>query len=111
MDFAPSAKGQEYLERLQAFMEERVSPAEPVYHEWRAKAGYDNHEVPPVVEELKVEARERGMWTLFRRAVSGLTNLEYAPLAEVMGRSIHIAPDATNSPALDTGNMEALHMF
>src|SRR4051794_5894326 len=111
MDFAPSAKAADYLGRLHDFMDAAVYPAEPVYHEWREKAGYGNHDLPPVVEELKAQARARGLWNLFLPDVSGLTNLEYAPLAEVMGRSVHLAPEATNCAAPDTGNMEVLHLF
>ena len=72
------------------------------------------HDLPPVVEELKAEARERGLWNLFlpdERWGAGLSNLEYAPLAELTGRSIEIAPEALNCAAPDTGNMEVLAMF
>ncbi|MBC8058326.1 MAG: acyl-CoA dehydrogenase family protein, partial [Rhizobiales bacterium] len=71
----------------------------------------DDHTVPPVVEELKVQARERGLWNLFLPSESGLTNLEYAPLAELTGWSMEIAPEVTNCAAPDTGNMETLHLF
>ena len=84
-----SAKGAEYHERLTEFMVERVIPAEESYEQYRREAGPDDHTVPPVVEELKAEAKERGLWNLFLPSESGLTNLEYAPLAEEMegGRS------------------------
>src|SRR3954470_20340590 len=111
MDFAHSAKAADYLGRLQQFMDSHVYPAEPVYVEQRRRAGRDDHTVPPVVEELKVEARKRGLWNLFLPDVSRLSNLDYAPLAELMGRSIEIAPEATNCAAPDTGNMEVLHLF
>jgi acyl-CoA dehydrogenase len=111
MDFEPSAKARDYLERLQAFMDERVFPAEAAYEEYRREKGYGDHTLPPVVEELKAEARERGLWNLFLPDVSGLSNLDYAPLAEVTGWSPHIAPEAINCAAPDTGNMEVLHMF
>jgi acyl-CoA dehydrogenase len=111
MDFEPSAKAKDYLARLQAFMDERVYPAEGLYEEYRREKGYGDHTLPPVVEELKAEARERGLWNLFLPDVSGLTNLEYAPLAELTGWSINIAPEALNCAAPDTGNMEVLHMF
>ena len=110
MDFAHSARALEMQERLSAFMAERVYPAEPVYAEQRRTAT-DPHTLPPVVEELKVEARSRGLWNLFLPDVSGLSNLEYAPLAEIMGHSIAIAPESTNCAAPDTGNMEVLHLF
>jgi acyl-CoA dehydrogenase len=110
MDFAPSAKAQDYAGRLQDFMDSHVFPAERVYHDWRAARGYD-HVVPPVVEELKAEARSRGLWNLFLPDVSGLTNVEYAGLAEITGWVPHIAPEAINCDAPNTGNMEVLHMF
>jgi acyl-CoA dehydrogenase len=113
MDFAPSATASEHLDRLRAFMDERVFPAEPVYAEQRAKlrAEGDEHTVPPVVEELKAEARRRGLWNLFLPDVSGLSVLDYAPLAELTGWSVELAPEAINCAAPDTGNMEVLHMF
>ncbi|MBO2456750.1 acyl-CoA dehydrogenase family protein [Actinomadura violacea] len=109
MDFALSPKAQDYQERLQEFMDEHVYPAEPVYTAWRAEN--DPHALPPVVQELKAEARERGLWNLFLPDVSGLSNLEYATLAELTGRSPDLAPEAVNCAAPDTGNMEVLHMF
>jgi acyl-CoA dehydrogenase len=111
VDFEPSAKAQDYLVRLQAFMDEKVLPAEPDYEAYRRAAGRDDHTVPPIVEELKAEARARGLWNLFLPDVSGLSNLDYASLAEVTGWSSHIAPEAINCDAPNTGNMEVLHMF
>ncbi|MGC5020150.1 acyl-CoA dehydrogenase family protein [Micromonospora sp. DT47] len=113
MDFEPTARGAEHLKRLQEFMDDHVYPAEPVYAAQRAElaAAGRLHHLPAVVEELKAEARRRGLWNLFLPDVSGLTNLEYAPLAELTGRSIELAPEATNCAAPDTGNMEILHMF
>ena len=67
--------------------------------------------MPPVIEDLKKLAKERGLWNLFLPAESGLTNLEYAPLAELTGWSMEIAPEVTNCAAPDTGNMETLHLF
>ncbi len=109
MDFDLSPKAREYLANLQEFMDEHVYPAEPVYAAWRA--ANDPHEPPPVVEELKAEARRRGLWNLFLPAESGLCVLDYAPLAELTGRSPELAPEALNCAAPDTGNMEVLHMF
>ena len=106
-----SAKAQDYHKRLTAFMTEFVFPAEADYEAYRREAGPDDHTVPPVVEELKMLAKERGLWNLFLPAVSGLTNLEYAPLAELSGWSMEIAPEVTNCAAPDTGNMETLHLF
>ncbi|MBU3751545.1 MAG: acyl-CoA dehydrogenase, partial [Mycobacterium sp.] len=90
---------------------EEVFPAEKLYDDYRAAAGPGDFTVPPVVEELKVKAKQRGLWNLFLPAESGLTNLEYAPLAELTGWSTEIAPEAINCAAPDTGNMEVLHMF
>jgi acyl-CoA dehydrogenase len=115
VDFDFSDRCQELRERLLAFMDEHVYPAEPVYHEQLVSSG-DPHSHPPVIEELKERARELGLWNLFlphadeSAGVPGLSNLEYAPLAEIMGRS-HIAPEACNCAAPDTGNMEVLTLF
>ncbi|MCW2679837.1 MAG: acyl-CoA dehydrogenase domain protein [Frankiales bacterium] len=111
MDFEHSAKAQDYLGRLQDFMDSHVFPAERAYEEYRREKGPEDHTLPPVVEELKVEARSRGLWNLFLPDVSGLTNVEYAALAEVTGWATHIAPEAINCDAPNTGNMEVLHMF
>ncbi|WP_179470379.1 acyl-CoA dehydrogenase family protein [Mycolicibacterium vinylchloridicum] len=106
-----SAKGADYHKRLTDFMVEHVFPAEKSYDEYRAAAGPNDFTVPPVVEELKVLARGQGLWNLFLPSESGLTNLEYAPLAELTGWSTEIAPEAINCAAPDTGNMETLHLF
>ncbi len=94
-------------------MDERVYPAEPVAEEQIAAAG-NPWDAAPVLEELKTEARARGLWNLFHPEEewgAGLSNSDYAPLAEIMGRSIELAPEATNCAAPDTGNMEVLSMF
>jgi acyl-CoA dehydrogenase len=113
MDFALSPAASELRDKLLAFMDERVYPAEPVYREQMAAAG-DAHAHPPIMEELKAEARRRGLWNLFlphrTQWTDGLSNLDYAPLAEVMGRS-PIASEACNCSAPDTGNMEIFTMF
>jgi acyl-CoA dehydrogenase len=111
MDFAMSAKAADYHKRLSAFMTEFVFAAEADYAHYRAEMGANDHTVPPIVEELKVLAKERGLWNLFLPAMSGLTNLEYAPLAELTGWSPEIAPEVLNCAAPDTGNMETLHLF
>ena len=111
MDFALSAKAADYHKRLTDFMVDEVLPAEQSYDEYRAAAGPGDFTVPPVVEELKKKAKAQGLWNLFLPAESGLTNLEYAPLAELSGWSTEIAPEAINCAAPDTGNMEVLHMF
>ncbi|WP_185975948.1 acyl-CoA dehydrogenase family protein [Mycolicibacterium sp. 018/SC-01/001] len=111
MDFAMSAKAADYHQRLTDFMVERVIPAEESYERYRREAGPDDHTVPPVIEELKAEAKSLGLWNLFLPAESGLSNLEYAPLAELTGWSMEIGPEVTNCAAPDTGNMETLHLF
>jgi acyl-CoA dehydrogenase len=112
MDFAPSARATEMLARLQSFLDERVLPAEPVYAEQRRAAAAEGrpHDLPQVVEDLKAEARDRGLWNLFLPEVSGLSLLDYAPLAELSGWSPDLAPEAMNCAAPDTGNMEVLHL-
>jgi acyl-CoA dehydrogenase len=112
MDFAPTDRCRDFTERVEAFMAERVYPSESVYAEQLREAG-DPHAQPAVMEELKVEARERGLWNLFHPDPQwgpGLTNAEYAPLAEILGRSA-IASEACNCSAPDTGNMEVLTLF
>jgi len=110
VDSTLSDRSRELRERLAAFMDEYVYPAEAAYARGRTTS-LDPHHIPPVVEELKVEARSRGLWNLFLPGVSGLSNVEYAPLAELMGRSPVLAAEACNCSAPDTGNMELLHMF
>ncbi|MGY1807548.1 acyl-CoA dehydrogenase family protein [Blastococcus sp. SYSU D00669] len=116
MDFAPDPRTTELATSLQAFLDEEVYPAEKVFAEQVQTSGWDR---PPVIEELKASARERGLWNLFlprehfeRHGYgAGLTNLQYAPLAELTGRSPALAPEAVNSAAPDTGNMELLSLF
>ncbi|HEX7266845.1 MAG TPA: acyl-CoA dehydrogenase family protein [Streptosporangiaceae bacterium] len=116
MDFAYDDRTQEWRERLLAFMAERIFPAEPVFAEQAqvvARSG-DPWRRPPVIEELKAEARRRGLWNLFLAGHpegAGLTNLQYAPLAEITGHSPALAPEALNCAAPDTGNMELLAEF
>jgi acyl-CoA dehydrogenase len=113
MDFALSPRAEELRKRLEAFMDECVYPNEAIYHEQIAESG-DPHVHAPVLDELKLEARERGLWNLFlpheTEWTDGLSNLDYAPLAEITGRS-PLAPEALNCSAPDTGNMELLTMF
>ena len=115
MDFELSDRCKLMRERLLAFMDEHVYPAEAVYHEQLVASG-DPHSHPPIMEELKAHARELGLWNLFlphrnpELSAPGLSNLDYAPLAEIMGRS-HIASEACNCAAPDTGNMEVLTLF
>jgi acyl-CoA dehydrogenase len=115
MDFEFSDRCKELRERLLAFMDEHVYPAESVYHEQLLASG-DPHSHPPVMEELKGWARDLGLWNLFlphggeEFGAPGLSNIDYAPLAEIMGRS-HIASETCNCAAPDTGNMEVLTLF
>jgi acyl-CoA dehydrogenase len=112
MTFEPNARTQELLTRLADFIAERVDPAEAVYAE-QVRAAGDPHFHPPIMEELKAEARTRGLWNLFMPDAdlgAGLTNLEYAPLCELMGQSF-LVQEATNCSAPDTGNMELLAQF
>ncbi len=113
MDLTPSARALELRTELEAFMETHVLPAEQVYAEQRRHLAAQGraHDLPPVVEEVKVAARARGLWNLFLPSESGLSVLDYAGLAEVTGRSPEIAPEALNCSAPDTGNMEVLHLF
>ena len=111
MDFELSPRAQELSAQLWDFLNTRVLPAEAEYDAYRAAAGPDDHTLPPVVERLKVEARERGLWNLFLPAISGLTNVDYASLAEISGWSMDLLPEAMNCQAPDTGNMETIHLF
>jgi len=112
MDFELSDRAKDYRERLQAFLDERVHAAEQVYLE-QVRAADTPHVHPPIMEELKEEARRRGLWNMFLpdpEHGAGLTNVEYAPLAELLGRTF-IGSEACNCSAPDTGNMEVLHQF
>jgi acyl-CoA dehydrogenase len=116
VDFAPDQRTTELAKELQAFLDERVYPAEEEFERQAESSGWSR---PPIMEELKAEARSRGLWNLFLPAEhherhgygAGLTNLQYAPLAELTGRSPWLAPEAVNSAAPDTGNMELLSLF
>ncbi|MBV8779217.1 MAG: acyl-CoA dehydrogenase family protein [Alphaproteobacteria bacterium] len=109
MDFDFSPRTEELRGRLNSFMEREVYPAERLF-EQQLEAAPSRWQIPPVMEELKRKARTEGLWNLFlpeSEMGAGLTNLEYAPLCEIMGRS-PIAPEAFNCSAPDTGNMETL---
>jgi acyl-CoA dehydrogenase len=113
MEFSFDSKTEDLRKQLLDFMDERVYPAEPVYRD-QVRASGDPHFHAPVLEELKTEARARGLWNLFLpndEHGAGLTNTQYAPLAEISGRSPGIAPEAMNCSAPDTGNMEILAQF
>ena len=112
MEFAFSARCLEYREKLLAFMDECIYPNEHLYEQQLVDAG-NPHAQPAIMEELKAEAKKRGLWNLFQPHEGwgpGLSNAEYAPLAEILGRS-PIASEACNCSAPDTGNMEVLTMF
>ena len=113
MDFASDQVTTDLLERLEAFYESRILPAETIYRR-QIEALEDPWQRPAIVEELKSAARSEGLWNLFlpgSERGAGLTNLQYAPLCEVMGRSPFLAPEVFNCSAPDTGNMELLHQF
>jgi hypothetical protein len=99
MEIQPSAKAEELSGLMWDFLNERVLPAEAEYDAYRASVGPNDWTLPPVVEELKTEARARGLWNLFLPDVSGLTNVEYAQLAEISGWSVDILPEAINCQA------------
>ncbi len=114
MDFAINERTEEWRRRLLEFMDERVMPAEAVYAAEMREVGGDPSHHPAVIDELKTEARSRGLWNLFMPGDKwgvGLKVLEYASLAEVTGWSPWIAPEAINCSAPDTGNMEILAEF
>jgi acyl-CoA dehydrogenase len=108
MDFAESPKTVDFKQRLQAFMEEHVYPNEQAYAE-ELNSG-DRWQPIDLIEQLKAKARSEGLWNLFLPSVSGLTNVEYAPLAEMMGR-VFWASEVFNCSAPDTGNMEVLEKY
>jgi acyl-CoA dehydrogenase len=112
MDFEPSERCREFKERLTAFMDEHIYPAEAIYEEQIRASGTPHHQ-PAIIEELKTRARDAGLWNMFLPDAehgAGLSNSDYAPLAEILGRS-RIASEACNCSAPDTGNMEVLTQF
>jgi acyl-CoA dehydrogenase len=112
MDFGYDARTEELRGQLNEFMDAHVYPAEAVFEQQLGERSSEWTTVP-VIEDLKAEARRRGLWNFFLPGShgAGLTNLQYAPLAEITGRSPHLAPEALNCAAPDTGNMEVLAMF
>ncbi|MBX6740838.1 MAG: acyl-CoA dehydrogenase family protein, partial [Acetobacteraceae bacterium] len=112
MDFAYSERVEQLRARLLAFMDEHIYPNEPVYNRQLAEAA-DRWQPVPIVEELKPKAKAAGLWNLFlpeSEHGAGLTNLEYAPLAEIMGR-VPWASEVFNCSAPDTGNMETIERY
>lgn len=113
MDFAHSPRVEELRENLLDFMDTHVYPNEQRHHD-EIEASGDRHHHSSVMQELQEEAKSRGLWNLFlpnEEWGAGLSNLEYAPLAEITGRSPELAPEALNCAAPDTGNMEILAEF
>ena len=115
MDFDYSAKQREWIDRVSAFMEAHVYPAEAVYETQMAEARQDGNPwiVVPVLEDLKAKAKAEGLWNLFLPESdhgAGLSNLEYAPLAEQMGK-VGFASEVFNCSAPDTGNMEVIERY
>jgi acyl-CoA dehydrogenase len=111
MNFEHSDKVKDLQRRLTAFMEEHIYPNESLWHQ-QINSG-DRWQPAPIIEELKPKARAAGLWNLFlpdKKHGAGLTNLEYAPLCEIMGRS-PMAPEVFNCSAPDTGNMEVLAQY
>jgi acyl-CoA dehydrogenase len=112
MLFEPSERVNEIKEKLLVFMDEIVYPNEKVYEE-QLNDSATRWEIPPIMEEMKAKAKQEGLWNLFLQHSdmgAGLTNLEYAPLKEIMGRSL-IGPEVFNCSAPDTGNMELLGRY
>ncbi|MCC5980414.1 MAG: acyl-CoA dehydrogenase family protein [Oceanicaulis sp.] len=113
MDFEYSARCKDYLARVRAFMDEHVYPNEKTYHEQLAGFGTNRWQVLPIIEELKAKAKAQGLWNLFHpdaKHGAGLSNADYAPLAEEMGRVVW-ASEVFNCSAPDTGNMEVLSRY
>ncbi len=115
MSFEPSERGRDLIARLEDFMDSEVYPAEATYEQQMAELG-DVHGHPQIIEDLKASARDRGLWNLFMPHATEWTpdpvsNLDYAYLAEISGRSSGLAPEAMNCSAPDTGNMEVLTLF
>ncbi|MCM3402627.1 acyl-CoA dehydrogenase [Cytobacillus oceanisediminis] len=113
MDFSYSSKVQELIRKLNVFMEENVYPNETLYEQQLNEQESRWNGIPPIMEELKRKAKDAGLWNLFlpeSEYGAGLTNVDYAPLCEIMGRSM-IAPEIFNCNAPDTGNMEVLARY
>jgi len=113
MDFDYNSRTTELLERVQAFMDRHIYPNEATYTDQHAAFGHDRFQIPPILDELKEIAKAEGLWNLFLPESGrgyGLTNLEYAPLAEAMGR-VWWASEVFNCAAPDTGNMEVLERY
>jgi acyl-CoA dehydrogenase len=116
MDFASSPRSEQLQEAMRAFLDEVIYPAESLFHHQAGenRADGDPYRTPAVMARLKEQARGRGLWNLFlpdAELGAGVSVLDYAPIAELSGRSVELAPEAMNCAAPDTGNMEMLAMF
>ena len=118
MHFEQSEKSKQWMERVRKFMDENIYPSIPIYEEQTQKIDRWK-EIPPIFEELKAKARAEGLWNMFMPPSDhddefftsvGLTNVEYAPIAELMGR-VSWASEVFNCMAPDTGNFEVLHRY
>ena len=111
MNFEPSEALTQRVEKLRTFMAKNVEPMESVFRE-QLDSAENRFSTPPIIQELKIKAQSEGLWNLFKPIAHGgeLTNLEYAQLAEIMGR-VWWAPEVFNCNAPDTGNMETLMLF
>src|SRR5688572_13466324 len=113
MDFQLSPKAKELQQRLLAFFDEHIYPNEETYDAQMAAFGSNRWQIPQIIEDLKKQAKEAGLWNLFlphSDTVEGLSNLDYAPLCEIMGR-VSWSSEVFNSLAPDTGNMEVLERY
>ena len=113
MNFAYDTATGQLRSRVEDFFEAHILPSEETFSQ-QVEAQENPWETPPIMEELKAKARAEGLWNLFlpdREHGAGLTNLQYAPLCEIMGRSPFLAPEVFNCAAPDTGNMELLALF
>ncbi len=113
MDFEHNQRTRDLLARVEDFMDKHIYPAEPVFEEQMAAFGDDRWQVPQIIEDLKEKAKAEGLWNMFlpdSELGFGLSNLEYAPLAEVMGRC-GFASEVFNCSAPDTGNMEVIERY
>src|SRR6185437_1900869 len=115
MDFRHSERSQQLQAEVEGLLDELIYPAEAEFHQQEQdnRASGQPFATPAVLGELKVEARRRGLWNLFLpddRFGAGMSVLDYAPIAELTGRSVALAPEAMNCSAPDTGNMELLAM-
>jgi acyl-CoA dehydrogenase len=113
MQFDHSPRAKDYIARTRAFMDEHIEKGERIYHQQHEAFGKDRWRVPPIIEELKEKAKAAGLWNMFMpnsKLGPGLSNADYAPIAELTGRSL-IAPEVFNCAAPDTGNMEVLENY